>query len=381
MTPLEQFKDFLTRHKSKLSVSKIGQAVDWVDTYAKGYVSGAEEMAELRQLIIDAYGLRDETELRQHFERGSLLLHKPYEDDFTHLLPKKGLLKTYVDYTTNTESPPPYHAFSFLTVLGTLLGRQCYVEQNLYRIWPNLVCLLVGPSGEGRKTTAAEFSMKLARSAEGGLSLADPDNRFFLIAEKATSEAIHSALAERTTAIGSASGLLYAPEFSTFINKKDYVKNLINDLTRLWDCPDELPVRTQGRGLETLKNVAVSGLFCSNEEWLIESIPDDAFKGGFFARITQVYSSGTAKSFSTPPPFDPAMREELLLGLVGTQRLEGEISRTRQAGALYDKLYHTMKQSKPLDPRVVPFYIRLPEHILRLAMLLAVCETPGVVRP
>jgi hypothetical protein len=381
LNPFEQFKDFLTRHKGRLPLNKIGQATDWVDMWAKTYLTSDEEMKEVRRLIIEGYNLKDEAELRHHFERGTLLLHRPYEDDFSALLPKKGLLKTYVDYTTNTESPPPYHAFSFLTVLGTLLGRQCYVEQNLYRIWPNLVCLLVGPSGEGRKTTAAEFSMKLARAAEGGLSLADPENRFFLIAEKGTSEAIHSALAERSTAVGAATGLLYAPEFSTFINKKDYTKNLINDLTRLWDCPDELPVRTQARSLETLTNVAVSGLFCSNEEWLIESIPDDAFKGGFFARMTQVYSSGTAKSFSTPPPFDSALREELLLGLVGTQRLAGEIARTRQANALYDQLYHEMKRSKPLDPRIVPFHIRMPEHILRLSMLLSVCENPSMVRP
>ena len=140
-------------------------------------------------------------------------------------------------------------------------------------------------------------------------------------------------------------------------------------------------MRTQARKLEVLKNVAVSGLFCSNEEWLIESIPDDAFKGGFFARMTQVYSSGTAKSFSTPPPFDPALREELLLGLVASQRVAGDIARTRQASALYDKLYHEMKSSKPLDPRIVPFHIRMPEHILRLSMLLSVCENPSLVRP
>lgn len=381
MTPLEQFKDFLLRHKGRLHVNQVGKAVDWVDAWAREYIKTSEEMAELRRLIIDAYNLKDEAELRYHFEMGQMRLHRAYDDDFSPLAPKKGLLRTYLDYTTNTESPTAYHAFSFLTVLGALLQRQCYVEQHAAgRIWPNLVCLLVGPSGEGRKTTAAEFAMKTARSAEGAISLAstDADNRFCLIAEKGTSEAIHTALAERSLNNGSACGILYAPEFSTFINKRDYTKSLINDLTRLWDCPDELPVRTQSRSIEVLRNVALSGLFCSNEEWLIESIPDDAFKGGFFARMTQVYSTGTSKIFPTPPPLDMQMREQVLLGLTATARVAGEVTKTRQAQGLYDKIYFEMKANKPHDPRIVPFHIRMPEHILRCAMLLSICEGQAV---
>lgn len=305
----------------------------------------------------------EEKELKALFESGKKTTVKgEVEDDFTHLLPKEpSLLTRYVNHTAKTEWPAPYRAFSFLTVLGALLGRQISLDRNTYKVWPNMVCLLVGPTGEGRKTTCAEFAMKMARQAD--------EERFYQVGEKVTSEAIHTALAEKLPAVG----ILYAPELSTVINKKDYTRTLINDLTRLWDCPDILPVRTITRGPEELKEVGLSFLACSNEEWLLKSIPEDAHKGGFFARMLQIYHPGVTDLFSEPPPLDPARHEELLAGLVETRRCK-RAELTRGAKVWFDKRYKQIRRQHYVDPRMAAFNARRHDHILRIGLLLAICR-------
>jgi hypothetical protein len=347
----------------------------WVDQNgAKELVGFPAERERLINAVCKAFQLT-RPQLEAELERGHAQKVLDYTDDFMDLVPPKGLLRDYVIYTLGSESPTAFHAFSFLTVLGATLGRQICVDQQIFQIWPNMCTILVGPSGQVSKTTAANFAVQLAYKAEGALACDEAlqfgDGRFELIAEKATSEAIHTRLAGKDPA----TGLLYAGELSTFLNKKEYNKSLIQDLTRLWDCPDILPVRTQSRDHEILRNVAVSFLGCSNEAWLVDSLPEDAFKGGFMARVLQIYQPDTDRVFPEPKRLDKDLAEKLTYGVVESAICKGEVVKTRAASKYYNKRYHEIKKNFPDDERMKPFFARLPDHMLRLAMLLSVCES------
>lgn len=332
--------------------------LDLIDSFVATFNSAQKR--GIREALAGALKL-NEANVQKLFDKGKNETKLEVEDDFTHLLPKGSLLTTYVQHTAKTEWPAPFRAFSFLTVLGALLGRQIHLDRNAYKVWPNMVTLLVGPTGEGRKTSCAEFAMKMARRAD--------NERFTLLGEKITSEAVHSALAARKPA----TGILYAPELSTVISKKDYTRTLINDLTRLWDCPDHLPVRTISRELEELEDVAVSFLACSNEEWLLKSIPEDAHKGGFFARMLQIYHPGVTDLFSSPPPLDPQRDAELLSELASTRRCR-KAELTRQATLWFDKRYKEIRRTKFIDHRMAAFNARRHDHVLRLGLLLSICR-------
>jgi hypothetical protein len=346
--------------KGTTTDAHLEKVIGFIDRYGEFF--NVAQCTAVREQVVQTFKLT-EKQLKAMFESGAKTNEKcEVEDDFTHLLPKSPhMLTDYVKHTSKTEWPPPYRAFSFLTVLGALLGRQISLDRNTYRVWPNMVSLLVGPTGEGRKTTCAEFAMKMARAAD--------EDRFYQVGEKVTSEAIHTALAERVPA----TGILYAPELSTVINKKDYTRTLINDLTRLWDCPDILPVRTIARGPEELKEVGLSFLACSNEEWLLKSIPEDAHKGGFFARMLQVYHPGVTDLYSEPPPLDKIRHDELLAGLVETRRCRNA-ELTRGAKVWFDKRYKEIRRSHYVDPRMAAFNARRHDHILRLGLLLGICR-------
>jgi hypothetical protein len=372
---LDKFITGLEELKQQPLPCDLEYVAKWVDVNGAKELTGFPEQRErLIKAVCKVFRLTPK-QLEDELERGHAYKHLAYTDDFMPLVPSKGLLRDYVNYTLKSESPTAFHAFSFLTVLGATLGRQIFIDQQVFQIWPNMCTILVGPSGQVCKTTAADFAVKLGHSAEGALAsheaLEFGDGRFELIAEKATGEAIHSRLAAKDPAVG----LIYTPELSTFINKKEYNKTLIQDLTRLWDCPDVLPVRTQARDHEVLKNVAVSFLGCSNEAWLVDSLPEDAFKGGFMARVLQIYQPGTDRVFPVPKRLDKSLGEQITYGVVESARCKGEVTQTRAASKYYHKRYTEIKKNFPEDERMKPFYARLPNHMLRLAMLLSVCES------
>lgn len=354
----DQLLAVLAKLQPPIEDEKLARIVSYVDGHGAKFTT--DDIRAIRERLLEVTGL-DPAGLLDAFERGYLKRHHtPRQDDFSHLLPSHGLITDFTKMTAKTEWATPYRAFSIITVLGAMLGRQICVDRNVYRVWPNMATLLIGPTGV-RKTTCIEYAIRMAIEA-------DPDRFSFL--EKVTSEAIHSWLAKRNPGVG----VLYAPELSTVINKKDYTRNLINDLTRLWDCPDVLHVELMSRK-ETLHNVALSFLGASNEEWLVKSLPEDAHKGGFLARMIQVYVSGFEQIISTPKPVDPALRQQCLTALVETRRCQGVATLTRQADLYFDKRYKELRSEMlSSDPRIAAFLNRYHDHMLRLGLLLSVAE-------
>lgn len=369
---LDSFKVFLMQNEGKLKKKDFPLAQATLDDFNHELSSSPNERDYIKRLLCAAFGM-DMKELKARLEFGDMAKAQTYIDNYLPLIPPDGLLRTYIEYREDTESPTAFHMFSFLTVLGTILGRQTCIDQNTYKVWPNLAALLVGPSGRGKKTTAATLAMRIGREAEGegteekGVLRCDP--RFRQLAEKFTSEAIHNKLAK----LNPATGLIYAGELTSVMGKQKYNVNLIKDITRLLDDEDYLPVETIARGPQILRNIALSFLSCTNETWLVE-LPQDAFKGGFMARMLCIYQPDNHKEVPIPGTPDPLLYEELMTGLVETAVCQGSAELTRPARKYFCKRYREIKRSFPEDERIVPFYERSSIHMLRIALLLSICE-------
>jgi len=348
----------LIAQKGKLRSEHMPKIITFVDGYMKEFSEGREQDLIIR-LLGEAFDMEPQR-LQDVFECGTRSL-AAFKDDFSELVPD-GLGKLYVRWLDKTEPPPSFNFFSFLTVLGALLGRQCWMDQQIFKVQPSMVTLLVGPQSV-RKTSSANFALKLGYGA-------DPDrlDRF----EKITSEKLHSRLAQKNPA----TGVLFLPEMTTVINKKDYQKTMIADLTNLWDNPDDLPVETMGRQ-EVLRNVGLSSLMCSNERLLIQNLPADAFGGGFFSRILPIYEPvpDPERLFPVPAPMDKELQKEIIYGLVETKRVKGLVQFTRAGERLYAQHYRSIRKNVPLEPNMANWVSRMATgHLPRLAMLLAICE-------
>jgi len=354
----EDFKTLLVKNKGKMKAEHMPKIITFVDSYINEFTAGGEK-ALIQRLLGEAFSMETQR-LQDIFECGTKALAS-FKDDFSELIPD-GLGKLYVQWLDKTEPPPSFHFFSFLTIVGTLLGRQCHMDQQIFQVHPAMVTLLCGPQAV-RKGSAANFAMKLAYAA-------DPDrlDRF----EKITSEKLHSRLAAKNPA----TGILYLPEMTTVINKKDYQKTMIADLTNLWDSLDALPVETMGRQ-EILRNIGLSTLMCSNERLLIQNLPSDAFGGGFFSRILPIYEPvpDPERLFPVPPPMSSELQKEIVYGLVETARVKGLVQFTRAGEKLYAKLYKSIRRNVPLEPNMANWVSRMATgHLPRLAMMIAICE-------
>ena len=132
----EDFKDMLVKQKGKLRSEHLPKIITFVDGYMKEFSAGKEE-AHIIQLLGEAFDM-DPQRLQDIFECGTKAL-AAFTDDFSELVPD-GLGKLYVQWLNKTEPPPSFNFFSFLTVVGALLGRQhfTHVIGHAVELGPNI---------------------------------------------------------------------------------------------------------------------------------------------------------------------------------------------------------------------------------------------------
>ncbi len=295
-----------------------------------------------------------------------------YTDDFSELLDEleiTGWLHNYVEFTRNMEAPTPFHFAVGLALLGASLRRKTWVDQGFYKIWPAMQLLLVGPSGKVKKSTAASFGVGLAMTLDNPL--------FNLLPDEGSGEALKTELAQLTKKTGEASGLLYVSELATFLGKQEYNVNLVQTLTDLFDSRASKRRRTQARGNERMENIALSFIGCSNEDWLGDALPHSAFGGGFFGRMLVFYQPSTDRHFSRPVPPSEDAKDALVEGLAKVRFISGEAILSPDADVEFDRIYRRIKKEWPDDERLVPFWERYGDHVLRLGLLIAVSRDPG----
>lgn len=281
-------------------------------------------------------------------------------ENFDDLVPKAGWLKDYMDYTSQTEPPAAFHFFAALTVLGATLARRIYFPRGSGDIFPNICAVLVAPPGKCKKTTACNLAVNLFRRIGGNV-----------LADKITPEAIIESFKQQPTA----TGLIYAPEWSVFLGRQQYMEGLVPMLTALFDCPAVWSSTTIMRSTTQLQNVALSHLAATTIDWMQSSITKDAFAGGFMSRLLFVVQKNTPRSYALPPPLDADLGKKLVNGLLVLQRVNGSISLAPEAARWYTKWY-TARQSAVVEKHFAGYFERKPDRLLQIAMVMNAAQDP-----
>jgi len=307
-----------------------------------------EESREFRLLIKKAFGLHDPKDVEGPTE--------PFEE----LIPARGWLRKYYEYTLGSEPPAVFHFMCALTVLGASLERGVYFDKGFYRVYPNMATVLIAPTGRCRKTSATNIALSLARAVEVNV-----------LSERITPEALVTGLGGRDTS----TGLVYAPELAVFLGRSKYLEGMVPLLTSLFDCPDTWKSTTIGRGASKLDQVALSLLGASTLEWFIEALPREAFSGGFMARLLFVVQEDTDREFAIPEKGLGHLWERLREQLEVIRGLRGEVVMHPDARKWYLSWYSKHHKSPIVDEKFAGYHERKPDHLLRIAYLLRVAET------
>lgn len=288
-----------------------------------------------------------------------------------------GFLRAYVEHTRNMEAPTSFHFFTGLVILGAVIKRRVFFDQGSFKLFPCYQVLLAGPAGEAKKTTAAEYGVDMGRRSgevDSGFGAGSP-------------EALWDHLARRTKAKGQAVDLLYAGEMANLVNCRDYSSNMIELLMSLFECRDKLPPRvTITHKTQELKDVAVSALFCSNEDMLMHAMPKHAMKGGLPSRMIMVYEAEATRApipFPKKQPKPPTALDDLVAQLTGFCYLKGEVSITPAGEDFYEDWYVKLppRRRALVDSDLKPFFSRYGDHMIRVGMGLAMSEMTDMSAP
>lgn len=287
-----------------------------------------------------------------------------------------GFVDTYCRYTRFQESPPDFHVWVGLSLISSSLGRNVYANQGYFKVYPNIYVVLVGKSAIARKSSALGIGLSLLLEAE---------KEFPIFSQKVTTEAFIQFLAERTTKYQKAEGLIYSPEFSTFLGRSDKDQTLIQILTDYYDCPDHRSYSTRGRGTEEILNVCLNLLAGSTPEWLKSSLPEDSIGGGFLSRLILVHRTEPAEM----QPF-PAIhmseesfteRRNCINDLQVMRSLKGEFTWHPKAKDVFGDWYcnQLVKEQKESTSFLDGYYGRKGTSVIKLAILLSVSEGNSLV--
>ncbi len=278
----------------------------------------------------------------------------------------KNFLSTYLDYTKKSESPLCFHRWSCLSIVASALGRRCWVHRGYYTLFPNMYVVLVSESAICRKTTAAEIAIKMLRRT----------GKVDILNEKLTNAYLmqHLSNSSQKSENGDASVTVFAPELSTFLGKDAYISGLVSTITSAYTCPDELENRTKNKGIDMIRNVSINILGATTMEWMSQNLPGDSVEGGFTGRVIFVVSDEPQCRNAWPKLTAEEMqiRENLTLDLMQINQMQGEFKFTLEAERLFEVWYNTAQE--PEDLRLRPYFGRKGDHVLKVALLLSICE-------
>jgi hypothetical protein len=279
-----------------------------------------------------------------------------------------GFLESYEAYTKFQESPPDFHTWTGLSLISSCLGRNVYANQGYFKVYPNLFIVLVGKSAVAKKSSALGIGLDL---------LLEVDTEFPLFSQKVTTESFIQFLSERTAKFGKSEGLIYSPEFSTFLGRSDKDQTLIQTLTDYYDCPAIRSYSTRGRGIEEMKDLCLNLLAGSTPEWLKSSLPEDSIGGGFLSRLLLIHriEPGVRQPFpgnnNSPEVF--LNRKNCLNDLRIIRSLKGEFTWTPAARTSYSDWYCNQleKEQKESSSFLDGYYGRKGTTVIKLAMNLS----------
>lgn len=270
-------------------------------------------------------------------------------------------LRSYGEYSEESESPEDYHLWVGLSVLASAVRRNIWLNQGIYILYPNLYVILVGPPGIG-KSTPIRMGRKLLIEVEG--ITFGPDS--------VTREELIRIMSKSGKNVSQSAMVLHSTELSSLIDPSGI--RMIQFLTEIFDGDFKFGHGTRHSGSYTIHNPILNLLAGTTPSWIAEGLPSTVVTHGFSSRTVFVY--GDKPRYLKPFPSEPD--KELMRSLINDlnyiSTLEGEFSWGEGSKEMYEELYAQIANSTPKDFRIEGFHARKKVHVLKLAMLLSIAE-------
>ncbi|MCI0481045.1 MAG: hypothetical protein L0213_05605, partial [Candidatus Dadabacteria bacterium] len=167
--------------------------------------------------------------------------------------------------------------------------------------------------------------------------------------------------------------VLFVKELKNFLSVNP--GGMIDFLTDIYDRPHFI-VETKNKGTDVIVNPSITFLACETTSWMIKKYKEDLITGGFSRRVNVIYEPEnlTIIPRPMPPPGSEDLLKRIKEHLLKINSIVGRFEWTREGEKFFDDWYAHNRHTLPTDP-VLRGYRRTKDvQLLKVAMLLALCE-------
>lgn len=303
------------------------------------------------------------------------------DEEWDSKLPQPGFLTDLVLTTRGIETPTKFAIWSGIFAISTILKRDAYLDWGFKPLYPNMYIILVAPPRMCAKSTVIDICEDAFGNMEELLSSIDMKMAFKkklnLHHSKITPEAINDLLSPEYASNegekierGSEVSFIVS-ELTTFLGKQKYNVGLIDNLTKLYDSRDIDDEMTRGGGKSVFKNIYVTLFGGTTPDSFKNSIPEEAFGGGFMSRVIVIKQDSPTRYFPTPQhvPNAPTIPELTQRLTWIAQNAFGGYRLSREAYKEYAQWYRTFKDNLVGNPNGNAL-ARMDTNLLKLAVII-----------
>ena len=282
-------------------------------------------------------------------------------------------LTAYAEYTEEQESPSLFHFWVGTSVIASTLERRCWIHRGYYTLYPNLYVVLIGASARVRKTSAINIGYDVYREAiPSGV----------VVSQKTTPEAIISIFVKKFKDKGVSGGVIVSDELGVFLGGAAKNMDMMQLLTKWYDCPKFFEYHTMMRGKETMNMVYCNMIAGTTPQWLKDSMPPHAVGGGFTSRIIFVYQDKPEKLVAFPEmtPDMIVLKDKLVHDLKTVEKMNGQFKLTDRAKEWFEDWY-----TQVFKPETTPYasldgyFGRKHDTLLKVAMCLSASKSSSLI--
>lgn len=290
-------------------------------------------------------------------------------------------IKAFQDYASFGEAPPKMYFWTGVSTIAGALRRKVWIDQKLFKWFPNFYVIFVAPPGVVAKTTTADVGMDLLREVPGvkfGPSVVTWQALVQAFAEGAEAylyEGEYNSMSALTISSG---------EFGNLLNPQD--KEMVDMLVNLWDGKG-FKKMTKHSGTDEVVNPWINIIACTTPAWIAGNFPEYMIGGGFTSRCVFVYTDKKNKLVAYPGLVAPRENERIKLSLIQdlehiATKLLGEYHLTKEAiqwGEDWYEAHNKVRQPHLDDDRYGGYVARKQTHIHKLAIVLAASQRDELI--
>lgn len=289
-------------------------------------------------------------------------------------------LRSYMEFSSGTEIAETYHFWSGIFALSAIVNRRVWVDMGLYKLYPNLYVILLGPPGSG-KDLAMDTSRLIVEEVGGVNFSGDAQTKESLV--RCMRDDCPVTISVNGTTVVISPMAMYATELSHLLGPNS--GHMIDFLTTIYTKDKQYTTKTKNKGDDIILRPFLGLLAGTTRSWITTYLKSDIIGGGFTRRAIFVNEPARAsirdkslrKPFLTVTSSQVVARKTVLTYAESLKTVVGEFGWSPEAREEYTRWY--MTRDIPEDPDIEGYYLTKPNQVIKVAMLVSLSESSSLI--